>query len=99
MQFMVVYHAGPEGLAPNVPLRWQHGPTPGVTVVAAWVSTAIVGDGGEALEEGRSYVVIETDTALALAAFTNYMRPYVRKIEVRPVFDYLPYTKAYEAKD
>ncbi|MSQ15372.1 MAG: hypothetical protein EXR50_05870 [Dehalococcoidia bacterium] len=99
MQFMVVYHAGPEGLGPNVPLRWQHGPTPGVTVVSAWVSAAIVGDGSEGLAEGRTYVVIETDSYQGLAAYTNYMRPYVRQIEVRVVNDYLPQTKAYEAKD
>lgn len=98
MQFMVVYHAGPEGLPAVVPLRWQHGPTPGVTLVAAWVSNVITGSGEEGLADARTYVVIETDTVQALGAFVNWIAPFVR-VEVRPVSDYMAQMKAYWSKD
>jgi len=99
MQFMIVYHPGPEGLGINVPLRSQHGATPGVKVIAAWVDNTSSGDSGEDLTGGRTYIVIETDTAQRVNAFIYWMRPYTRKIEVRPVTDYLPAMQVYEAKD
>ena len=37
------YHPGPDGLYINVPLRWQHGGTPGVNVMGAWVANTMAG--------------------------------------------------------
>lgn len=96
MQFMVVYHPGPEGLALNPPLRWQHGPTAGVKLLGGWVS--IAGNTGR-LEDGRTFIAIEGDTIQAVNGFVNWMRPFTRGIEVLPVTDYLPTLRAYEARD
>lgn len=95
MQFMVVYHPGPEGLALNPPLRWQHGPTPGVKLLGGWVSTAAA----PTPADQRTFIAIEADSIQAVNGFVGWMRPFARGIEVLPVTDYLPTLKAYEARD
>ncbi len=95
MLLLAIFHAGPMGLAPNVPLRWQHGPTPGVTVRGAWVSSGL---GTEKPTDHRTFVLFECEPP-AIAGFINYMRPYCPAIEVLQVADYLPQMRAYEARD
>jgi len=95
MLLLAIFHAGPMGLAPNVPLRWQHGPTPGVTVRGAWVSSGL---GTEKPTDHRSFVLFECEPP-AIAGFINYMRPYCPAIEVLQVADYLPQMRAYKARD
>lgn len=96
MLYMVVYHTGPEGLALNPPLRFQHGATPGCKVVGAWTHTNP--ESGD-LRDQRTWIVIDADTPPAAAAYVAYMRPFVPQIEMRAVNDYLPGIKAHEARD
>lgn len=79
--------------------RWQHGPTPGVKVLGAWVTTVSWGDSNEGLGAGRTYIAFEADTPEQVAAFTGYLHFVSARIAVRPVLDYLPFMQAYEARD
>lgn len=100
MQFMAVFHFAPEGGGPYVAARWQHGPTPGVTVHSAWVSNSVPwGDTDEALESGRTFIAFDADTPGAVAQFVNYLQLVSSKIEVWPVTDYMPAMRAYESGD
>src|SRR3989304_1311468 len=65
MLLLAIFHAGPMGLAPYVPLRWQHGSTPGVTVHGAWVSSGL---GTQRVSDGRSFILFECEPP-AIAAF------------------------------
>lgn len=96
MLFMVSFHFGPEGGGPLLAARWQHGPTPGVKVVAAWVSAGYSDDGPE---PRITYVFFHATTREQVDAFTGYLKPYCARIEIRPVDDYLPFMRAYEAGD
>ena len=95
MLFMAVFHPGPMGLAPAVPMRWQHGPTPGVTVHGAWISA---GFGTETLADQRVFIVFECEAERA-GDFVNYLRPVYPTIEIRTVTDYMPSMRAYEVRD
>lgn len=95
MLLLAIFHAGPLGLAPYVPLRWQHGPTPGVIVHGAWVSAGL---GTEKPSDGRTFILFECEPQ-AISGFVNYMRPYCPAIEVLQVNDYLRQMRAYEARN
>ena len=95
MLLLAIFHGGPMGLAPYVPLRWQHGSTAGVTVHGAWVSA---GMGTEKLSDGRTFILFECEPQ-AIGGFVNYLKPYSPAIEVLQVADYLPQMRAYEARD
>ena len=95
MLLLAIFHAGPKGLVPYVPLRWQHGPTPGVTVHGAWVSAGL---GTEKPSDHRTFILFECEPQ-AVGGFINFMRPYCPRIEVLQVADYLPQMRAYEAMD
>ncbi|HLF08848.1 MAG TPA: hypothetical protein VI789_05835 [Dehalococcoidia bacterium] len=95
MLLLAIFHAGPMGLAPYVPLRWQHGSTPGVTVHGAWVSSGL---GTQRVSDGRSFILFECEPP-AIAAFINYLKPYSPRIEVLQVANYLPQIRAYEARN
>ena len=91
---LAIFHGGPMGLAPYAPLRWQHGPTRGVTVHGAWVSASL---GTEKLSDGRTFILFECEPE-AIGGFVNYLKPYCPKIEVLQVADYLGQMRAYEAR-
>ncbi|MBI2886522.1 MAG: hypothetical protein HYY02_04880 [Chloroflexi bacterium] len=100
MLFLAEFHFGPRGGGPMVAARWQHGPTPGIKVLGAWVSTVSWGNTPDAgLEAGRTYVVFEADDAEVVGPFTAYLQLVCSHIEIRPVMDYLPFVRAFEARD
>ena len=91
------------GTAHNVPARWQHGPTPGVTVHGAWTAPGVIGS--SSLEDTESYILFECDVVQAagaanpINAFIDYLRAFNSRIEVRQVTDYLPAMRGYEARN
>ena len=100
MQFVAVFHFAPEGGGPFVAARWQHGPTPGITVHSAWVNNSVPwGEMDEGLGSGRTFIAFEANAPGAVAQFVNYLQLVSSKIEVWPVVDYLPAMRAYESGD
>lgn len=93
---MAEFQLGPEGGGPLVAARWQHGATPGVKVLGAWVSVGYSDHGPEAR---RTYLVFEASAREQVEEFTRYLRPYCPQVEIRPVSDYLPFIEAYESGD
>ena len=96
MLFMAVFHFEPEEGGAMVAARWQHGPTPGARVLGAWVSN---GYSNEGTESRKTYVIFEAETREQMEASTSYLYSVCSRIEIRPVGDYMPFMKAYEARD
>ena len=94
--YMATYYAGPLGLGPNVPARWQHGATPGVKVHSAWVA---LGADRESNSATTSVIVFECENQAQANAYVNWLRPFCPKIEVSSVTDYMPNIQNYEARD
>ncbi|HLF08855.1 MAG TPA: hypothetical protein VI789_05870 [Dehalococcoidia bacterium] len=92
--YMATYHAGPLGLGPNVPARWQHGATPGVKGHSAWVAQ---GAERERTSNTTSVIVFECENQAQANAYVNWLRPFCPKIEVSSVTDYMPQIQNYEA--
>ncbi|MDO8751190.1 MAG: hypothetical protein Q7K03_08615 [Dehalococcoidia bacterium] len=96
MLFMAVFHFEPEEGGALVAARWQHGPTAGVTVLGAWTSSGYSNEGQEAR---LTYVMFSAGSREQMEAFTGYLYLVCSRIEIRPVSDYMPFIRAYEAKE
>ncbi len=96
MLFMAVFHFEPEEGGAMVAARWQHGPTPGVSVLGAWTSSGYSNEGREAR---LTYVVFNAGNREQMEAFTGYLYLVCSRVEIRPISDYMPFMKAYETKD
>ena len=96
MLFMAVFHFDPEDGGALVAARWQHGPTQEITVVGAWTSS---GYSNEGREERLTYVVFNAESRKQMEIFTGYLYLVCSRIEIRPISDYMPFVRAYEAQD
>lgn len=98
MLFMAAFQFGAEGGGPVLAARWQHGPTPGVTVKGAWVSTVGWGENARGQEAGRTFIVFEAESPQHVAAFVNYLHFVCTRIDVWPVVDYTAGMRALEER-